>query len=254
MIFFFQFQLTDVVGAPRQTNCSTRSKVVQNIRKNCKGKVSDRQLRRITKHHKDSTLNNYDIPPDRAEKLMCARAIAHEETVGDKVLFYGKVDDCPQEVRDEIQEEVKLVEQGEATEKMITNDEEVDPEKEKTGAGLDDSFLDMFTQHEEEFNERFDFHTFSAKPREKKPEKSVMKKACVETTSDPISSASAPVVSNSAPSTSTSTNSEQVLALAQQQSNARIKMFSASLADFVKSERNHMKEVRKDLLQGKKGN
>ena len=52
---------------------------------------------------------------------MCARAIAHEETVGDKVLFYGKVEDCPQEVRDEVQEQVKIVEQDETTEKMITN-------------------------------------------------------------------------------------------------------------------------------------
>ena len=177
---------------------------------------------------------------------MCARAIAHEETVGDKVLFYGKVEDCPQEVSDEVQEQVKIVEQDETTEKMITNNEEVDQEKENTGAGLDDSFLDMFTQHEEEFNDQFDFHTFSAKPREKKPEMSAVKKPNVKTTSDPVPSTSAAAAS-------TSTNSE-VLALMQQQSNARIKMFSASLSDFVKSERNHMKEIRNDLLQGKKRN
>ena len=239
--------------------------MVQNIRKNGKGKISDRQLRKITKHHKDSTLDNYDIPPDREEKLICARAIAQEAKIGDKVLFYGKVDDCPQEVRDEIQEEVKMVEQDEAPEPMITNHEEVDQNKEKQGAGLDDSFLEMFTQHEEEFNDRFDFHTFSAKPKEEKPDESlvmkkatfsakpkekkpdeslVVKKATVKT--------SHPLASTSAPSTSTSTNSE-VLALAQQQSNERIKIFSDSFSEFIKSERNYMKDVRNDLLQNEKG-
>ena len=69
----FSFQLTVAVGAPRQTNDSTRPKTVRNLR-GCR--VSDRLTRTVTGHHKDSSLGHYDLV-DREEKLYHAQAIGH---------------------------------------------------------------------------------------------------------------------------------------------------------------------------------
>lgn len=171
------FQLTEVVGAPRQTNCSTRPKAVQNLRKNAK--QSDRQVRYVTKQQKDSTLVSYDEPPSRAEKIKNAKAICTEtvsEKTREEVLFCGKINDCPQPLLDQVQEEVKLVEK---TAKVLVKEEkdeflddsfeytiiqheldegedyldEEDQEKDQT---LNDSLEEMLIEHEEEFNSQFD--------------------------------------------------------------------------------------------------
>ena len=171
------FQLTEVVGAPRQTNCSTRPKAVQNLRKNAK--QSDRQVRYVTKQHKDSTLVSYDEPPSRAEKIKNAKAICTEtvsEKTREEVLFCGKITDCPQPLLEQVQEEVTLVEKKakvfvkekkdvflddsfEDTINQLEPQEEVDyldEEDQEQDQTLNYSLEEMFTQHEEEFNSKFE--------------------------------------------------------------------------------------------------
>ena len=169
------FQLTEVVGAPRQTNCSTRPKAVQNLRKNAK--QSDRQVRYLTKQHKDSTLVSYDEPPSRLEKIKNAKAICTEtvsEKTREEVLFCGEIANCPQPLLEQVQEEVKLVEKKarvkekkdeflddsfEDTINQLEYQEEVDyldEEDQEQDQTLNDSLEVMFTQHEEEFNSQFE--------------------------------------------------------------------------------------------------
>lgn len=171
------FQLTEVVGAPRQTNCSTRPKAVQNLRKNAK--QSDRQVRYLTKQQKDSTLVSYDEPPSRAEKIKNAKAICTEtvsEKTREEVLFCGEITDCPQPLLEQVQEEVSLVEKKakvivkekndeflddsfEDTINQLEPQDEVDyldEEDQEQDQTLNDSLDEMFTQHEEEFNSRFE--------------------------------------------------------------------------------------------------
>ena len=172
------FQLTEVVGAPRQTNCSTRPKAVQNLRKNAK--QSDRQVRYVTKQHKDSTLVSYDEPPSRAEKIKNAKAICTEtasEKTREEVLFCGKITDCPQPLLEQVQEEVRLVEKkakvlvkekkdeflDDSFEDTINQQEPqegeedyLDEEDQEKDESLNDSLEDMFTQHEKEFNSQFE--------------------------------------------------------------------------------------------------
>ena len=169
------FQLTEVVGAPRQTNCSTRPKAVQNLRKNAK--QSDRQVRYLTKQHKDSTLVSYDEPPSRLEKIKNAKAICTEtvsEKTREEVLFCGEIANCPQPLLEQVQEEVKLVEKKarvkekkdeflddsfEDTINQLEYQDEVDyldEEDQEQDQTLNDSLEVMFTQHEEEFNSQFE--------------------------------------------------------------------------------------------------
>ena len=184
--YSFLFQLTSVVNVKRQTNCSTRPKVVQKLKGIGR---SDRSVRNVTKHNRDSTLEHYDKGPERQEKIENAIAIFDEEPQpkrqakqGEKkeeVIFDGLFDDCPQAVVDEINKEVHVVEHAkEKSEEVKTvkkvhevvdeinevhvvehakeKSEQVKTVKKVQEKLLNDSFEEMFTQHDEEFNSQFE--------------------------------------------------------------------------------------------------
>ena len=155
--YSFLFQLTSVVNVKRQTNCSTRPKVVQKLKGIGR---SDRSVRNVTKHNRDSTLEHYDKPPERQEKIENAIAIFDEEPrpkrqakkdeKKEEVIFDGLFDDCPQAVVDEINTEVHVVEHDKEKSDEV---KVVNKVQEKL---LNDSFEDMFSQHDDEFNSQFE--------------------------------------------------------------------------------------------------
>ena len=168
--YSFLFQLTSVVNVKRQTNCSTRPKVVQKLKGIGR---SDRSIRKTTKHNRDSTLDHYDKPPERQEKIENAIAIFDEEPrpkrqakkdeKKEEVIFDGLFDDCPQAVVDEINKEVHDVEHAKEksdevkpVEKVQEKPDEVKPVEKVQEKLLNDSFEEMFTQHDDEFNSQFE--------------------------------------------------------------------------------------------------
>ena len=65
-------QLTAAVGAPRQTNGSTRPRLVRNLRSNV---VETRKICHITKQRVDSTVDHYEGTPPMEEQFFHAQAI-----------------------------------------------------------------------------------------------------------------------------------------------------------------------------------
>ena len=248
--YSFLFQLTSVVNVKRQTNCSTRPKVVQKLKGIGR---SDRSVRNVTKHNRDSTLEHYDKGPERQEKIENAIAIFDEEPQpkrqakqGEKkeeVIFDGLFDDCPQAVVDEINKEVHVVEHAKEKSEQVKTAKKV---QEKL---LNDSFEEMFTQHDEEFNSQFEpAKKYLKEMSEERPwnypsassSGNKVEENCVNKSTDDLNSAQRRRKRKKYALATVSSGYDSEEAMEQESSLKRCDMYG----QFLEKERIHLKEMR----------
>ena len=218
-------------------------------------------------------MDHYIEAPTREEKIKHAEAILDEKDSlymeeGAEVLFTGNVNDCPKNLLNQIEEQVKNVSIEDSVEKMVTENEvetdqddsfEMISENEEPSEGqnekLNDSFEQMFSQHEQEFNSQFgpgssksiteiiegkNFHSSISNEQsvnEKEPQNEVVKKSNDQKKNVKPISRQRKVVKKSKSEIVSSVSKNQEVALEfEKLSNERIKMF----ADFLEKERTHV--------------
>ena len=226
-------------------------------------------------------MDHYVEAPSREEKIKQAEAILDEKDSlyneeEAEVLFTGNVNDCPQNLLHQIEEQVKNVSIEDSVEKMVTenevesdhddsfemiseNEDHSEAQSEKASKvqdeKLNDSFEQMFDEHEQEFNSQFgpgssktfteiiegkNFHASISNEKsakEKEPQNEVVKKSIEQKKKvQPISRQKKVVKKSKSVVVSSVSKNQEVALEFEKLSNERIKMF----ADFLEKERTHV--------------
>lgn len=141
LLLFIFLQLSTAVGAPRQTNGSTRPRLIRNLRSNT---VETRKIRHITKQRVDATVDHYDGTPPMEEQFFHAQAIF---AVNQKAVRPQQQTACAEE---KIEAALAAPVAAPAAAPVLG------PPDAPKAENLDDSFELMFESQEDDWNSQYD--------------------------------------------------------------------------------------------------